>query len=204
MQRLEHRLKAASLYLSLAAGWALLALAIWIVVNVVLRKFFSISFQGVDEYGGYCLAVVATIGFAQAAFDRAHVRIDVVTRLLPVPLRAIFDVIALAALSFMAWTIAFRALNVAMTSFGMGALATSPLRTPLVVPQGIWAGALFWFCAVLAFQMLYAVIAIMRRDWVGIGERLGVPEIDQEVEQELQAARSRLGLQGDSGLGARS
>ncbi|MBN8956449.1 MAG: TRAP transporter small permease subunit, partial [Rhizobiales bacterium] len=120
-------------------------MAIWIVVNVMLRKFFSISFQGVDEYGGYCLAVVATIGFAQAAFDRAHVRIDVVTRLLPLPLRAIFDVIALAALSFMAWTIAFRALNVAMTSFGMGALATSPLRTPLVVPQGIWAAALFWF-----------------------------------------------------------
>ncbi len=204
MERLEHRLKAVSLGLSLAAGWALLALAIWIVVNVVLRKFFSISFQGVDEYGGYCLAVVATIGFAQAAFDRAHVRIDVVTRLLPLPLRAIFDVIALAALSFMAWTIAFRSLNVAMTSFGMGALATSPLRTPLVVPQGIWAAALFWFCAVLAFQMLYALVAIMRRDWLGIGERLGVPEIDQEVEQELQAARFRMGLSAKDEKGAHS
>jgi TRAP-type C4-dicarboxylate transport system permease small subunit len=204
MERLEHRLKAVSLGLSLAAGWALLALAIWIVVNVVLRKFFSFSFQGVDEYGGYCLAVVATIGFAQAAFDRAHVRIDVVTRLLPVPLRAIFDVVALAALSFMAWTIAFRAMDVAMTSFGMGALATSPLRTPLVVPQGLWAAALFWFCAVLAFQMLYAVVAIMRRDWSGIGARLGVPEIDQEVEQELQAARFRMGLQADGDEGVRS
>lgn len=204
MERLEHRLKAVSLVLSLAAGWALLALAVWIVVNVVLRKFFSFAFQGVDEYGGYCLAVVATVGFAQAAFDRAHVRIDVVTRLLPLPVRAIFDVVALAALSFMAWTVALRALSVAAASFEIGALATSPLRTPLVAPQGIWAVALFWFCAVLAFQMLHAMVLIVRRDWSGIGARLGVPEIDQEVEQELQAARFRLGLPAGADKEARS
>jgi Tripartite ATP-independent periplasmic transporters, DctQ component. len=202
MEFLEHRLKAVTLCLSIAAGWALLTLAIWIVINVVLRKFIYFSFQGVDEYGGYCLAIVAALGFSQAAFDRAHVRIDVVTRLLPVPLRAVFDVIALASLSFMAWIIALRAAEVAQASLALGALAISPLRTPLVIPQSAWVAALLWFGIVLTFQMAYAVLALWRRDWPGIAARVGVPEIDQEVEQELQAARFRMGLDSKEQKGA--
>jgi TRAP-type C4-dicarboxylate transport system permease small subunit len=190
--RAERGLRWLSDVLCLAGGWALLALSFWIVVNVLLRKFLSFSFQGVDEYGGYCLAIASAAAFAKAAFDRAHVRIDAVTRLVPAAGRAALDVVALVSLGGMMWLIAWKAIETTYESWEMGALATSPLRTHLWIPQALWAAGLAWFAIVLVFQCIGALKAIARRDWATIEEKFGHTDVQREVEAELKDARERM------------
>jgi len=176
----------------LAAGWALIALSVVIALNVLARKIFSFSLQGVDEYGGYCLAICASIGFSQAAYDRAHIRISVLTDLLPQRLRACSDVFALALLTSVALTLAVKATGVAYDSYSMQALATSALRTPLAIPQAMWAAALCWFGLVLATQLLHSLLLLARRDWGGINRNYGNPSVDEEVAEELRSANERM------------
>ena len=98
LERPFRALRTISRRLTLAAGWALLLLSFAIAFEVVSRRVLRMSLQGVDEYGGYLLAVCGTIGFSYALFERAHIRIDVLLRVLPLPLCAVADVVALLAL----------------------------------------------------------------------------------------------------------
>jgi len=177
----------------LAAGWALVVLSIVIAVNVMARKLFNYSLQGVDEYGGYCLAICASIGFSQAAYEKAHIRISVVTDMLPVRIRAACDILALVLLTGMALTLAVKACDVAYMSYDMQAMATSALRTPLSIPQAMWAAALCWFSFILIIQCLRALLLLAQRDWTGICRDYGVPSVNDEIEEELRAAQTRLG-----------
>jgi len=192
MDRLDRALKALTGRICLAAGWALLALSVVITVNVVLRKVFSYSLQGVDEYGGYCLAICASVGFSQAMYDRAHIRIDVLTQTFPLKIRAFFDVLTQLILLAMAILLVLKAADVAQTSHQMRALAVSPLRTPLSVPQGLWAGALLWFCFTLGVHALRALFALLSRDWLTVIREFGSASIDEEIEEEKAQARARL------------
>jgi len=196
--RAETKLRWISDGLCLAGGWVLIALSFWIVVSVLLRKFLSFSLQGVDEYGGYALAIVASAAFAKAAFDRAHVRIDAVTRLLSNQWRALFDIIALASLGYMMWLISWKAIETTYDSWSMGALATSPLRTHLWIPQALWAAGLTWFSIVLAFQFVGAIKAARQRDWSSIETKYGQLDVEREVEAEIMDARKRLQTPADT------
>ncbi|NYT22892.1 TRAP transporter small permease [Alcaligenaceae bacterium] len=192
MDRLDRALKALTGRICLAAGWALLALSVVITVNVVLRKVFSYSLQGVDEYGGYCLAICASVGFSQAMYDRAHIRIDVLTQTFPLKIRAFFDVLTQLILLAMAILLVLKAADVAQTSHQMRALAVSPLRTPLSVPQGLWAGALLWFCFTLGVHALRALLALLSRDWLTVIREFGSASLDEEIEEEMAQAQARL------------
>lgn len=176
----------------LAAGWALVVLSVVIAVNVLARKLFNYSLQGVDEYGGYCLAICASIGFSQAAYEKAHIRISVLTDLLPTRIRACSDILALVMLTGMAVTLAIKACDVAVTSYSMQALATSSLRTPLAIPQAMWAAALCWFSFILIIQCLRGLLQLTQRDWAGICRNYGVPSVNDEIEEELRAAQDRM------------
>ena len=50
-------------FLAILSGWWLIALSFLTVAEILLRKFFSISLQGVDEIGGYTTAIVSAFGF---------------------------------------------------------------------------------------------------------------------------------------------
>lgn len=192
LKRFDSLLQHTTHRLCLIAGWGMVSLSVVVTLNVLFRKLFNFSLQGVDEYGGYCLAIVASIGFSQAAFERAHIRIDVLTQLLPGRLRAVFDVVALVALNIFAWTLAIKAYGVFADSLRMGALATSVLRTPLSVPQGIWVGALAWFCLTVSVQLLRAVLALLQGDWRAVSREFGMPDLKEEVQHEVEQARHRL------------
>jgi len=169
-----------------------MALSFWIFVNILLRKFVGFSFQGVDEYGGYALAIVAAAGFAKAAFDRAHVRIDVVTRLMPPTGRAVFDVVALAMLCAMMWMISWHAGLLTHESWRMGALASTVLRTPVWIPQLLWTVGLGWFTLVISFQLVWSVTRLVSGDAAAIERAIGQASIEDEVAAEIQEARQRL------------
>lgn len=192
LDKIEKHLSGMSDLLCLAGGWLLTALALWIAFNTLLRKFFSFSFQGVDEIGGYTLAIVAAAGCAKAAFDRAHVRIDVFNRMLPRTWRAILDLGAQAALIAMMWIIVSAAVSLTLDSLKMGALSPSILRTPIWIPQALWSLGLIWFLTVLIWLFAHSLIAFMRRDLATVAHLIGHPDIEEEAAQEALEARERL------------
>ena len=187
-------LRGLSRVLALAVGWALILLSLTIVVEVVGRRLFQMSLQGVDEYGGYVLAIGAATGFSLALFQKAHIRIDVLIRFLPVRVRAFADLVALAALAFLALSLTDTAVKVALQSYAMQAQAVSPLRTPLAIPQGIWAAAFAMFALSAVVVLLRTAVAVIQRDWATAQREAGVADIAEEVAEEVEAAKRRLKL----------
>ena len=192
LDRIHNSLQAATRLLTIAAGWALLVLSLTIAFEVAARKLFRLSLQGVDEYGGYALAIGATLGCSYALYQKAHIRIDVIVRLLPSAMRATADLLALMTLNIFVWILLWQAVEVVLQSYRLQAQAVSPLRTPLVLPQGIWAAALALFAVAALVQLVRAASGFFRADWPWVTREFGTPDVEEEVALELEATRRRL------------
>ena len=119
-------------------GFGFLALALAVAVETVMRKVFNKSLQGVDELGGYVLAVGAALSFAIALRSRTHIRIDVIHDLLPRPLRIALNLLAIPALAACAAAAFVMAWLAFSDTIQYGATAQTPWATPLKYPQGLW------------------------------------------------------------------
>lgn len=131
--------------LSTLGGWALILYTFLVGFEIVGRRFFGYSLQGVDEIGGYLMAVLVALGFSHALYHRAHIRIDLLLAHLWRPLTMWLNVAAMASLVAFAVFLLGRAWIVLAQSYEMGAVSSTPLLTPLVVPQSIWVAALVLF-----------------------------------------------------------
>ena len=80
--------------LVLATGWWLVLLSAATCVEMVGRKMFQFSFQGIDEVGGYTLAVASAIGFSYTLLTRGHTRVDFLVQRLPQEARAALNWLA--------------------------------------------------------------------------------------------------------------
>lgn len=191
LDRLHQYLVAASSALAVIAGWTVLLYSIALSAEVVARKFLAVSIQGFDEYGGYMLAVTSAVGLTYAMLTRAHIRVDVFLHRMPLRWRSWVD--ALAAISLGLFAVALLASSYVMvaSSWRLQARAVSPLQTPLVVPQGLWALALGLFLLACILVSIIAVRAAMRRDWNTVEKVAGVPTPSEEVAEEVDAARQR-------------
>ena len=83
---------------SLICGYLLLGLCFLILAEVIGRKFFSFSFQGIDEIGGYLVAIAGSFAFGFGVLEKAHTRIDIALTKFPINLRNFFNVTAYLAI----------------------------------------------------------------------------------------------------------
>ena len=81
---------------SILGGYVLLLLSFLIVFEIIARKLFSYSLQGVDELGGYVVAITGTFGFAYALIERTHTRIDIILGHVPPLPRNLLNLLAYA------------------------------------------------------------------------------------------------------------
>ena len=121
------------------AGAVFIALAFYLTVDVIGRKFFHMSTAVSDEYGGYALAVGGMWALAHTLRTGGHVRIDILLPYLPRTVRAVLDYGALVFMVIFASMLAIYAWHLAIDSFAGDGRAMSFLRTPLFVPQGLMA-----------------------------------------------------------------
>jgi TRAP-type C4-dicarboxylate transport system permease small subunit len=191
IRKLDGMLAAIVGALALVAGWGLLALTLLICVEVLGRKLLGIATQGADEIGGYVLAIVSTIGFSYGLYRKAHIRIDMVVRHLPLVCRALADVAALLTLNVFVWVLAWRAVLVAGDSWRYHAVAPTPLYTPLIIPQGLWMLAMLIFGLVALIQLTRALARIARGEWHEASLEFGVRELEEEVAEEVDLAAKR-------------
>ena len=182
--------------LALAAGYVLLIQAAVTAVEIVARKVFNHSFQGVDELGGYALAIAGAVGFGYAAVTCAHTRIDLVLAKLPLAGRAVLHQIAALVLMVVAFGMFWYGLRSLRQSIEFGAISTTPLQTPLWIPQGLWVIGLALFALVTLITALRCMRLFARRDFAGIEALM---KAKSQEQQELEAAGF-----GETGAGDRS
>jgi TRAP-type C4-dicarboxylate transport system permease small subunit len=191
LKRLDRPLHAIADVMAIAGGWALTILAVTVSVETFLRKFAKVSIQGLDEYGGYVLAISSAFGFTATLLTRAHVRVDVVVRFLPPPLRAWADIFALVTLGFFSTMVLMYGWRILSSSWALEARAVSPIQTPLVIPQGLWVLALTLFafaCGVLTLRVLGAAA---RRDYAEVSRHAGVPTAEEHTKEKGDDVKRR-------------
>ena len=143
--------------MALAGGYALLFLAILISFEIIARKFFSYSVMGIDDLGGYVLAVCTSIGACYALIIRSHARVDILATRLPSKGRSILNALTMVCMGAIAVFATWRSILVLMESIEFNSIATNPLQTPLWLPQSVWLAGMVFF-AIVAF--IYAVHAV--------------------------------------------
>lgn len=178
--------------LAIACGWVLMAISALTCVEIVGRKLFGKSLQGVDELGGYTLAIVASIGFAQALVTRSHTRIDFLIVKLGAKARAWLNVFAIVTLALMAVFAAWKGSAVLLESIEFRSRSTSPLQTPMWIPQGLWLVGLAVFAAVSAALATHACLLLAARLHDEINALYGPPSLEEEIDREVDVLKRRI------------
>ncbi|WP_439572531.1 TRAP transporter small permease subunit [Phreatobacter sp.] len=145
-----------------AAGWGFIAIAALITFDVLARRFLGFSTQATTELSGYALAFGIAWGLAHALSMRAHVRIDVVVNLFPDRIRYWLHLASLAFLAVLAGYLFYGAWTLVEESLLFGATDISVIRTPLAIPQGLWAfglGVVFVLILAMLVECFLLIIA---------------------------------------------
>ncbi len=167
------------------AGGLMLAAALLVSVDVLLRKLFVVSLGGADELSGYAFAIGTAWALAFTLLQRANVRVDALYVRLPSRLRSLLDLVALAALGVFVGVLTWQAWVVLETSLAFDARATTPLQTPLWMPQSLWLAGLvlFAFCWLPLF--LRMLVALLAGDDGTVHRLGGARSLDEDAADEI-------------------
>jgi TRAP-type C4-dicarboxylate transport system permease small subunit len=167
-------------------GILLLAVSALVVVEIILRKFFAMSIQGVNELSSYAMAVSFAWAMPFTILHRVHIRIDVLHMILPVKLRAWLD-LGSAIVFFMYMTVlAWFCALLAIASYRDNTLSSGLLSVPLTIPQGLWAFGLAAGAFTLVYLAVRAVTALRRGDYATLSRLIGTSGLPTE---EIEEAR---------------
>lgn len=170
---------------AILCGWWLLVFSGLTCVEILGRRFLGFSLQGIDEIGGYTLAVMSAFGFSYALVNRSHTRVDIFLAMAPSPSQAVLNVLAMAGLAAIAVFAAFRAGAELNDSILFMSVSSSPLQTPLWIPQGLWFLGLVIFAGI-AVALTCHSLYLLRRGWAGVNRIYGPVTVEEEVEAELK------------------
>lgn len=172
-------------------GGGLICLSAFIVgFEVFIRKVFSISIGGADELSGFALAIGTAWALGFALLERAHIRIDSVYTWMPLPTRAVMDVIGLIFFFIFFGLMTIRAWGTFFESVALDAHAISPLGSPLVYPQFLWVVGLTFLMGVTALLLVHVCSRLVRRDFIGVHKYAGSKSATEELEEELTVGKT--------------
>lgn len=179
------------------AGWALMAISIGATLEVLSRKFLNLSFQGLDEIGGYMMAAVSAVGFAYALTTRSHMRVTLLFPYVSRSVQAWLNVIAMVTLAGMAVFCAYRGIYEVGESLSSLKRSNTPLQVPLWIPQAFW----FYGMALFAFgTVLTAIdaISLLFTDRSTLNRLYGPQSLEEEISMEVKHAAERERVAGTS------
>lgn len=177
--------------LGIVFGALMLLLSAVITAETLLRKFFSVTLGGVDELGGYAIAIAAPLAFTVALVTRGHIRINQLTNLFPRKAQAVLDVVSAIAIAALAVFFFHFALQTVIETRTYNSIAQTPWATPLIWPQSVWLVATATFPLAALWLAGRAVWLLARRDWRGIARSYGTVSADEELREELNDLKRR-------------
>jgi TRAP-type C4-dicarboxylate transport system permease small subunit len=177
----------------IAFGTLMIALSFAIAAETILRKFFSYSMGGIDELGGYAVAVVAPLAFLVAAHEQAHIRINILHGKLPLRARAALNVAAAVCLGLLALFLLYFTFKTVQDTLAYRSIAQTPWATPLIYPQAVWLVAMLAFTLGTLVIAGRTVLLLVRRDWATLDSRFGPGAPQDELQAELADLENREG-----------
>jgi TRAP-type C4-dicarboxylate transport system permease small subunit len=141
--------------LAYASGALLVALGLFITVDVLGRRFGGPYTGATDELSVFAMALAATWALAYTSAIGKHIRIDLTLHWFPPRVRRVVDYCGIALLCVFASLLAVNCGLLAYDSFAIDAVSMSKLAIPLVYPQAAMAAG-FTFLAIHAAVMLLA------------------------------------------------
>lgn len=166
------------------SGFALIAVCILVMAEVLLRKFLGVTLGGMDEITGYVLAVSVTWTLAYALFEQAHIRIDVLYNLADGRSRGGLDLISLIAMTGFVLTVTYWAGQLLKSTLKFGSTSNTALQVPLWIPQSLWLAGLVFFSVTLLLICLRALTYLRRGDIAGVSRIAGIKSVADEVEEQ--------------------
>lgn len=170
-------------FFALLIGYALLFQAVVTAIEIISRKVFNFSFQGVDEIGGYVLAITASFGFGYAALTRAHTRVDFILLKLPARLRAIIHAIAAVIMTFVSAGMLWYASKALRETIEYQSIANSPLETPIWIPQSIWLVGFIIFAVASLFLAFRTIRLLFQGDIETLESEVGTTSSKEELDE---------------------
>jgi TRAP-type C4-dicarboxylate transport system permease small subunit len=197
MERLQTIATGISRVGAVVGGAMLLVAAIVICIDITLRYTLSWTVGGADELSGYALAIASAWGFSAAILTRSHIRIDTAYVRVRPRVRALLDLLSLAAFAFFFALVTWHAWGVLRQSYTSESHSLSEIQMPLVVPQALWVLGLAFFVAVSLLLLVRGLSAFVTGNldqlFALIGSKSAVAEAEEEVinvekaiEQEKQ------------------
>ena len=173
------------------AGWLFVLCALFVTFDVLARKFLGFSSQSTTEISGYMLGVGIAWGLAGALDARTHVRIDILIQKVPPRWRGYLHWLALASLAVFAGFLVYGAWHTTMESWDFKATDNSLLKTPLVIPQGLWLFGIGVFGVMAALRVVEVALLLPGRDIQAIEQLTGPRTYVEEAEEALEATGHR-------------
>ncbi|KAA2235531.1 TRAP transporter small permease subunit [Salinarimonas soli] len=179
-----------SVYAVRIAGLMILASAMLISYDVLVRKFLLITVGGADELAGYAFAVGTSWAFAFTLLRRANVRVDALYSRLPSRACAFLDLLGLVCLLVFVGYLAWRAALVLQDSILFSTRATTPLATPLWIPQSLWVAGFSLFLFAIVPLIFIVAQALVTGDDARVSRLAGARTNEEDAaEEKEQAAR---------------
>lgn len=175
-------------------GLSLCGLSLLVAVEVLARRFFLVSLQGVDELSGYALALTSSLGFFLALSDGGHMRIDIFYARLSSGWRSASDGLSVLAMASAAVLIVWMGWITFSESREFNSVSQTPWATPMVIPQSIWLMSLLPFLVAALFAGLRWAWALLRGDRKVLAE-FRAKGSDDEVHEQLRALSDRGGVE---------
>jgi TRAP-type C4-dicarboxylate transport system permease small subunit len=173
--------------MNLAAGWLFVFCAFFITFEVIARNFFGWSTKSTTELSGYMLAIGIAWGLAHALAERIHVRIDILVNKLPAGARYPLHAVSLALLLVLAVAMSYGAWYITSESIDFRAADMSGLRTPLAIPQGLWAAGIAVFAVLCLVTLLEVLWLLVRGRGAEVERMLGSRTYEDEAREVLGA-----------------
>ncbi|MCL5425218.1 TRAP transporter small permease subunit [Halomonas sp. NPDC076908] len=177
---------------AIMCGYACLGLCLLIGYEIVARRLLGHSVQGVDELGGYILAITSAVGFSAALMHRMHTRIELGLSRFPVAIQACLNGVAILLLAGFTVFMLLQVWGTWQTSIAYGSRASTPLQTPLWIPQGLWLFGVALFAFVATSMLIHSCWLLLRTNYQMLNECYGPPSLQEEVDKSLAEAESQL------------
>ena len=157
MKRMLAAIEKISTGFGYASGALVFLMMISIVFDVIMRHVFNAPTIWADEVSCYLLVGITFLGAAYTLKIDGHIRVEaIITRFGPGIrryLEIVLDVFSLIFLAIFAW----QACKLVADSYSSARITPTLLRTPLYIPQIVFALGLVWF----SLQMLVRILKQM-------------------------------------------
>ena len=173
-------------WVAIVCGWGILVLSVAVTIEILGRKLFAFSFHGIDDIGGYVLAITATVGASYTMAMRGHTRVDVFLVRMPDGLQRLLNLLAMLTMAVFAVFATWRGSVVLMESIEFQSVATNPLQTPLWQPQSLWLLGIVLFAAIAVAYAVHALI-LFAKGSPGLNRLYGPVGAREELDAELKA-----------------